>query len=237
MHISQIRGVGGLARFLTQNVTSYTRKGNFSECSCRTAPVMALECPPPRSPAPFPRGPASSNRPWTLLESARVTGLVANLQLHLRHRGHVFMLCHPCRHPPYSCCTVHADIANCVGVAAILLLLYAGEQRLLKKWYGASGAAGSPHAFTSGGCLAGLYLCIGKPFLPGHHGSAFAIIVVWVAAMVGSFLAEVVRVPLANTRHRGRCWHSVCTHSASWQWQCTDSAEATRRSIFRRQWE
>ena len=43
--------------------------------------------------------------------------------------------------------------------------------------------------------LAGLYLCIGKPFLPGHHGSAFAIIVVWVAAMIGSFLAEVVRVP------------------------------------------
>ena len=40
---------------------------------------------------------------------------------------------------------------------------------------------------------AGLYLCIGDPFLPGHGGSAWAILVVWVAAEIGTLLAEAVR--------------------------------------------
>lgn len=41
--------------------------------------------------------------------------------------------------------------------------------------------------------LAGLYLRIGDPFLPGKQGSAWAILVVWVGGHVGAFLAELVR--------------------------------------------
>lgn len=40
---------------------------------------------------------------------------------------------------------------------------------------------------------AGLYLCIGDPFLPGDGGSAWAIMVVWAAAQIGTLLAEAVR--------------------------------------------
>ena len=47
------------------------------------------------------------------------------------------MLCHAVAHSPYNCCAP-ADVANCVGVAAILLLLYAGKQRHLKESPGAS---------------------------------------------------------------------------------------------------
>ena len=42
-------------------------------------------------------------------------------------------------------------------------------------------------------CLAaGLYLCIGKAFLPGKDGSAWAIVIIWIGGHVGAFLAELV---------------------------------------------
>ena len=40
---------------------------------------------------------------------------------------------------------------------------------------------------------AGLYLLVGEPFHPGHRGSAWAIMVIWAAAHIGAFLAELVR--------------------------------------------
>lgn len=41
--------------------------------------------------------------------------------------------------------------------------------------------------------FAGLYLCIGDPFLPGQQGSAWAILIVWLGGHIGAFLAELVR--------------------------------------------
>jgi NhaP-type Na+/H+ or K+/H+ antiporter len=59
-----------------------------------------------------------------------------------------------------------ADIWNAAGLTIILLVLYAG-----------------------------LYLCIGAPFLPGSQGSAWAILVIWIGGHVGGFLAELINVP------------------------------------------
>ena len=47
--------------------------------------------------------------------------------------------------------------------------------------------------YSSHRCLAaGLYLCIGDPFLPGKDGSAWAIVIIWIGGHVGAFLAELV---------------------------------------------
>lgn len=42
---------------------------------------------------------------------------------------------------------------------------------------------------------AGLYLCIGDPFLPGKQGSAWAILIIWVGGHIGAFLAELINIP------------------------------------------
>ena len=51
--------------------------------------------------------------------------------------------------------------------------------------------------------VAGLYLCIGDPFLPGKSpkGSAWSILVVWVGAQIGSILAEAVRSGTPPSNH------------------------------------
>ena len=56
-----------------------------------------------------------------------------------------------------------------------------------------SGSAESQQA-----CPAGLYLAIGKTFLP--NGNVWAIIVVWFCATIGGYLATLVRTPPSPTK-------------------------------------
>lgn len=60
------------------------------------------------------------------------------------------------------------DITNAAGILLLFLLLYCG-----------------------------LYLCVGHPFVPGRHpeGSAWSIMVVWLAAQIGAILAEMINIP------------------------------------------
>jgi hypothetical protein len=93
-------------------------------------------------------------------------------------------------------CAWHiADVWNAAGLTILLLVLYAGELLHIGVCLQHHNVLRTPVDMLQLAdiqFIAGLYLCIGDPFLPGSQGSAWAILVVWIGGHVGAFLAELV---------------------------------------------